>query len=124
MIVCRKEIDAYIGSCEAAQLPIAFKNLDTLPLSLEEFGLSAEIARKQHYVQTAGGDVVSGVDAFISIWQALPGYRWLAKIVNFPLAYPIFSAVYDMLAAPAVSYWSRFLRRKTHSTPLATNQPR
>lgn len=114
--VCSKEIDGYKNSCDAADIPVEFENLDEVSLSLEEYGLPNNLARKRLYVKTANGEVLSGVDAFITIWHTLPRYHWLAKVAALPVIYSIFSLIYDLIAAPLVSSWSQRLRRGKEKT--------
>ena len=46
------------------------------------------------------GRILSGFPAFLLIWQALPRWRWLARLVGLPGLRSLVGIVYDKLAAP------------------------
>lgn len=46
--------------------------------------LSREAALARFHVRTADGTLVSGGAAFVRVWSALPGLRWLAAIAGRP----------------------------------------
>ena len=52
------------------------------PETLAGNGLSLEQAMAELHVLDGAGRWQRGVDAFLVIWQSLPGYRWLAWLVN------------------------------------------
>ncbi|MFM7966756.1 MAG: thiol-disulfide oxidoreductase DCC family protein, partial [Betaproteobacteria bacterium] len=51
-------------------------------------GLSLPLPRetllKRFHVQRPDGEMVSGARAFIEVWAALPGWRWLARLCRTP----------------------------------------
>jgi predicted DCC family thiol-disulfide oxidoreductase YuxK len=47
-------------------------------------GLEKDHALARFHVQTAGGQVLSGANAFIALWAHIPGFQWLAKIARLP----------------------------------------
>jgi predicted DCC family thiol-disulfide oxidoreductase YuxK len=44
------------------------------------------------------GEMRVGLDAFIAIWDAVPGYRWLARTARLPGVYLLMSIVYHVFA--------------------------
>lgn len=46
--------------------------------------LTREAALQRFHVRTADGTLVSGGAAFLRVWAALPGLRWLAALAGHP----------------------------------------
>lgn len=95
--ICSREVDVYAREVKACDLPVDFSGLDTVART--ETGLTREEAAKRFHV-IADGKLLSGVDAFIALWRALPRWRWLARLIDLPVIRPIAKAVYDHLLAP------------------------
>lgn len=78
--LCRREIAHYqrIDSAESLHWVDATNESETLA----RHGLSLHQAMAELHVLDAAGRWQRGVDAFLVIWQQLPPYRWLAKIVT------------------------------------------
>ena len=78
--LCRREISHYRRMDIAERLYW----VDALnePETLAEHGLSLERAMAELHVLDTAGRWQRGVDAFLVIWQLLPAYRWLAKLVT------------------------------------------
>ena len=78
--LCRKEINHYIKIDREKRVDwIDITQSDAL---LAAEGLSfAETMRLIHAVDKEGARQI-GVPAFLVIWDELPGYRWLAKVVR------------------------------------------
>ena len=73
------------------------------------YGVSQEDAAKRLHVLHEGS-VISGVRAFVVIWQQLPRYQWLAKIVCLPIVHFLSNLVYDFVLAPIL--YAAHLRRQ------------
>ena len=76
--------------------------------------LTREAALSRLHVVQRDGTIVSGARAFVSIWQTLPGLRWLARLAALPgmihlleLGYRLILPVRPRLA----SIWGRLQRR-------------
>ena len=108
--ICSAEITAYVSADQNNGGRLMFTNLAEAPARCAVNALDREVARRRLYVRLANNKVVSGVDAFIAIWRGLPDYRWLARVINWPLVRPLCIAFYDFIAAPLVSTWSRYRR--------------
>jgi len=78
--LCRREIAHYrrVDSANRLHWVDAANAADTLA----EHGLSREQAMAELHVLDGSGRWQRGVDAFLVIWQHLPAYRWLAKLVT------------------------------------------
>ena len=73
------------------------------------YGVSLSDAAKRLHVLHEG-NVISGIPAFVVIWQNLPRYQWLAKIVRLPIIYFLSNLVYDYALAPLL--YASHLRRQ------------
>ncbi|MCR8827445.1 thiol-disulfide oxidoreductase DCC family protein [Pseudosulfitobacter koreensis] len=100
--VCRAEIDHYAAYSRDHDLPIRFDDLNSS--ALEAWGISADEAAKRLHVRK-GDQVYSGIPAFILLWQDMPRYRWLARVVSWPLVRPVAVALYDYVLAPILYRW-------------------
>jgi len=110
--VCRAEIDHYRAYAEARDLPVAFHDLNTRDLA--DWGIDADAAARRLHVRQ-GGRIVSGVDAFVALWRALPRYRWLARIVALPGLRHAAHFVYERVLAPRL--YARHVARMHRSRP-------
>lgn len=96
--ICRAEIGHYRAKAVAAAAPLRFEDLNDA--DLVRWDLTADQATRRMHARLADGTIVSGVAAFALIWEALPGYRWLARLVRLPIARTVASFAYDRIAAP------------------------
>lgn len=95
--ICSAEIAHYRARAAATGADLQFTDLNAA--SLESWGISADQATRRLHARHAG-QVLSGFPAFLLIWQALPRWRWLAKLVALPGLRHVVGMVYDKLAAP------------------------
>ncbi len=105
--VCNAEICHYRAHAEARGIAMNFDDLNQIDPIL--YGVRREDAAKRLHVLHEG-DVVSGVPAFVIIWQQLPRYQWIAKIVCLPVIYFLSNLAYDYVAAPFL--YATHLRRQ------------
>ncbi len=79
--LCRAEIDHYRRCAGAHRLDFVDVGRDeTAVLGAD---LNRERALRRFHVRDAQGRLVSGAAAFAHLWRVLPGWRWLARIVEF-----------------------------------------
>lgn len=98
--VCSREIDHYKRMSIAQSLPVRFDDLNR-PDILEAWGISSEdAARRMHVIKD--DQVFSGIPAFVVLWQSLPKYAWLAKVISLPGIYRVANWVYDGILAPVL----------------------
>ena len=57
------------------------------------------VVHKVMHVKRSDGSLAVRVDAFIAIWETLPGYCWLARRARFPLIRPVLEVGYDAFVA-------------------------
>jgi predicted DCC family thiol-disulfide oxidoreductase YuxK len=101
--VCSREIGVYRARAVG---PVRFVDLNACDMT--SFGLSPdEAARRLHVVEE--GRLLAGVDAFLALWRATPGFRWLAAFVGRPGVRQVAGAVYERILAPAL--YRQHLRR-------------
>jgi predicted DCC family thiol-disulfide oxidoreductase YuxK len=62
-------------------------------------GLSAERVNQVMHVRRPDGSLATGVDAFIAIWDALPGYGVLSKVAALPGVHLLLRGGYRVFAA-------------------------
>lgn len=110
--VCSYEIDHYAAYSEKADLPIAFDDLNETD-ALGRWGLDADTAARRLHV-LKNGELLAGIPAFIALWQEMPRYRWLARVVSLPGIYRLACWSYDLVLAPLIYRWH--LRRVRNST--------
>ncbi len=105
--ICNAEICHYRSYAKERGIAIAFDDLNCVdPAS---YGVSLSDAAKRLHVLHEG-NVISGIPAFVVIWQNLPRYQWLAKIVSLPIIYFLSNLVYDYALAPLL--YASHLRRQ------------
>jgi predicted DCC family thiol-disulfide oxidoreductase YuxK len=78
--LCRREIAHYRRIDSTARL--RWVDAVNEPETLARHGLSLQQAMAELHVLDGDGRWQRGVDAFLVIWQQLPAYRWLAKLVT------------------------------------------
>ena len=80
--ICSKEICVYQTYGAGRELPIDFKDINTIDLA--PFGLTRnETARQLHVIKNY--ELFKGVKAFVVLWNEMPRYRFLAKIFSLPV---------------------------------------
>ena len=97
--ICAREVAHYARAAENADAPVTFEGLGTADLAAH--GLDATTAAKRFHV-AKGGELLSGVPAFVALWETLPRWRWLARLISLPGICQIATFAYDHLAAPAL----------------------
>jgi predicted DCC family thiol-disulfide oxidoreductase YuxK len=95
--LCRREIAHYRRIDSAARL--LWVDAPGEPGILARHGLSLEQAMAELHVLDSNGNWQRGIDAFLVIWQHLPGYRWLAKLVTVLRLRNPLAVVYHHFAA-------------------------
>jgi len=105
--VCNFEISHYAKYADRNGLPIRFDDLNTDALA--QWGLSADEAARRLYVAKDGA-LVSGIPAFLLLWQDMPRYRLVARLVGFPVIKQVSAVLYDYVLAPLI--YRMHLRRK------------
>jgi predicted DCC family thiol-disulfide oxidoreductase YuxK len=106
--ICSREIGVYRART-AADGTLLFLDLNDADLAV--WGLTREdAARRLHVVED--GRILSGVDAFLALWRATPGFGWLARLVGLPGVRQVARVVYDGALAPALYAMHRRRERR------------
>ncbi len=111
--VCSYEIDHYAAYARDKALPIAFDDLNDME-KLGAWRVDADTAARRLHV-LKDGVLLAGIPAFIALWQEMPRYRWLARLVALPGVYHLACWIYDLILAPLIYRWH--LRRQRYQTP-------
>ncbi len=112
--VCNFEINHYATYSQKEALPIRFEDLNADDLT--DWGLTADEAARRLYVMK-GGEMVSGIPAFLLLWQDMPRYRILARIIGLPGVRQTASFGYDYVLAPLIYRWHK--RRQLGNSALS-----
>ncbi len=96
-IVCSREIDHYRKSRGADR--IVFVDICGAGFDPAIHGLDLFSVHKVMHVKRSDGSLAVRVDAFIAIWETLPGYTWLARTASFSLIRSLLEVGYDAFVA-------------------------
>ncbi len=88
----------YDGGCQVCSLEVNHyqkKNdgkVDFIDINDEQFcaadhGLDEKDVHVNLHAKLADGKIIKGVDTFIVIWQNIPGFAFLAKLIKVPFFY-------------------------------------
>jgi predicted DCC family thiol-disulfide oxidoreductase YuxK len=107
--VCRFEIEHYKDGTDGDR--VRWLDLAADPEALARFGIDRAGARRRLHVLDEEGRLHVGIDAFILIWQRMPRYRWLGRVVGARPLRPVAAAVYDHVLAPLLFHWNKLKGR-------------
>ncbi|MEM7023652.1 MAG: DUF393 domain-containing protein [Pseudomonadota bacterium] len=108
--VCRTEIDHYRRVADQSGASLGWHDMSADIQSPLMTGIDSEAMRRRLHVVDDDGTVLMGVPAFARVWERLPRYRWLAKLVRLPLVRTIAAGCYEVIAAGLYA-WDRRRRR-------------
>ncbi len=97
----------YDGACPLCQAEIAhYKKRDRdgrlhlIDVSDQSFAgdarLSQDEASSRFHIRTADGQQFSGARAFVEVWRATPGWRWLARLARIPAVIALMERLYRL----------------------------
>ncbi len=117
--LCRREIALYRGLRSEQDL----RFVDVSGASALPSATTREQLLARFHVQRADGTLVSGADAFLTLWAHLPGWRWLARAGRLPGMAWLMERVYRLFLRwrPALQ---RLARGLDDSAVSATLSPR
>ena len=112
--LCRREIGIYRG-LEPLQpaSPLCFADVRDAALPLPP-GTTREQLLARFHLSSANGELLSGAQAFLALWAALPGWRWLARAGRLPGAAWAMERAYRLFLRwrPALQRWAVRLERR------------
>lgn len=92
--LCRREIAVY-RDLQPVQpgSPVCFADISDAQVPLPP-GTTREQLLARFHVQGRDGELHSGAQAFLRLWAALPGWRWLALLGRVPGASEVMELTY------------------------------
>jgi len=108
--LCRREIGIYRGL--QSSTPVCFADVSDVAQPLPG-GTTREQLLARFHVRDADGRLLSGAQAFLALWAALPGWRWLARVGRLPGLAWAMERVYRLFLRlrPALQRWAARLDR-------------
>ncbi len=108
--LCRREIAVYRGL--KPHTPVCFADVSDPALPLPRGTTRAQLLARFH-VRGSDGSLLSGARAFLALWAALPGWRWLALIGRLPGATWAMERMYRFFLRlrPTLQRWASRLDR-------------
>ena len=108
--LCRREIGVYRGLKPST--PVCFADVSDAALPLPG-GTTREQLLARFHVRDSDGRLLSGAQAFLALWAALPGWRWLALIGRLPGATWAMERLYRFFLRlrPPLQRWASRLDR-------------
>ena len=79
--LCRREIGIYRGLQPRAN--VSFTDVSDSRVTLPD-GTSRGALLARFHVKIGDGRLLSGADAFLALWERMPGWRWLAFLGKVP----------------------------------------
>lgn len=121
--ICRMEIEHYGKLAKRTTKTLVL--VDVCGTEHIQCLLTKEALLERLHV-AVNGQVNDGLDAFIVIWDRLPGYRHLANLMRLPVVSDIAAGLYDRVFAPVLFGWYRWRIRRmgAQKTDLITSLER
>lgn len=103
--LCRREIGIYRNL--QSDSPICFADVSDAAVSLPAGTTQQQLLARFH-VQRHDGELLSGAQAFLVLWAALPGWRWLARAGRLPGAAWLMERAYRLFlrGRPMLQRWA------------------
>jgi predicted DCC family thiol-disulfide oxidoreductase YuxK len=103
--LCRREIGIYRGL--RSNRPLCFSDVNDAAQPLPP-GATREQLLARFHVRGPDGELLSGAQAFLALWDALPGWRWLALVGRLPGAAWLMERAYRLFlrARPTLQRWA------------------
>ncbi len=95
--ICDAEICHYRSYTDVHDLPVIYDDLNSDALA--DWDIQADDAAKRLHVM-ADGHLYIGIPAFIVLWNEMPRFRWLAKLIGLPGVRQLSCWTYDHVLAP------------------------
>ena len=121
--LCRREIGVYRGLQPLhPDSPVCFADVSDAAFSLPSAlppGTTREQLLARFHVRGRDGVLLSGAQAFLALWAALPGWRWLALAGRLPGAAWVMERGYRLFLRwrPMLQRWAFRLERPAPERP-------
>jgi predicted DCC family thiol-disulfide oxidoreductase YuxK len=109
--LCRREISVYQDlKALDPDAAVCYADISDAAVPLPPGTTRTQLLARFH-VQRPDGQLLSGAQAFLALWTALPGWRWLARIGRVPGAVWLMERLYVFFLRwrPALQRWFRRL---------------
>jgi len=108
--LCRREIGIYRGL--RPNSPVCFADVNNSAQPLPPDTTREQLLARFH-VRSSDGQLLSGAQAFLALWAALPGWRWLALAGRLPGAAWAMERTYRLFLRwrPTLQRWASRLDR-------------
>jgi 3-demethoxyubiquinol 3-hydroxylase len=106
--LCRREIDIYRGLQPLrSDSKVCFADVTDAALPLPPDTTREQLLARFH-VRGRDGELLSGAQAFLALWAALPGWRWLALAGRVPGAAWLMEHTYKLFLRwrPTLQRWA------------------
>lgn len=111
--LCRREIGVYQGLQPLQPgAPVCFADVSDAAVPLPPGTTRAQLLARFH-VRGRDGELLSGAQAFLALWAALPGWRWLAWAGRAPGAAWLMERAYRLFlrGRPRLQRWALKMER-------------
>ena len=85
---------------------VAFRDINSEPDALKQFGASLEDIRRRLHATDAQGKLITGADVMVALWRITPGQNWLAALTGNAGMLPLTRFFYDRFA-DVLYAWNR-----------------
>ncbi len=93
--LCAREIAYYRRRLHGAD--VFFLDITDPAFDVAHYGLDPRRVRRVLHVKV-GDEVRTGVNAFMALWERVPGHAWLARLASRPGVYRVLAAGYSLFA--------------------------
>ncbi len=94
--LCSREIAHYQKKDKLQR--IEFMDISKPSFDAQREGLDPLQVNRVMHARLANGECQTGIDAFIAIWQTLPGYGWMAYLAKHSGVHWLLSVIYKGFA--------------------------
>lgn len=115
--VCRTEMTRYREIAGTEGGPIGWYDVAAAGSACLPAGVSLHGAKRRLHVADETGRVHVGVDAFVVLWERLPGFAFYARLLRLPGVHGCAAWAYDHLVSAPLYAWAR--SRERHGSPAA-----
>jgi predicted DCC family thiol-disulfide oxidoreductase YuxK len=111
--LCSREVAHYSDQVKGE--PVSFVDIAADNFDAVQHGLDLARARQVLHVKV-GDEMLTGCDAAIAMWQAIPSYRWLSRLTRLPGIHGLADISYRIFAL----FLPYLQRRDGHGRVCAT----
>jgi 3-demethoxyubiquinol 3-hydroxylase len=103
--LCRREIAVY-RSLKPLE-PVQWLDVSDTVMQIAPEERARFMAR--FHARQKDGSLLSGAAAFVALWLAMPGWRWLGRLGSLPGMTPVLELIYRgfLRVRPSVQRWMR-----------------